>query len=111
MPNVVPEEAAQSCVTLRAHDLNGSGTAVAVHARVLMVLSIAASHVALPGSTDLEATQAYNMTTVRALREFASGTLILLPQVPFIHQIASECSHPRRVAVSVCAHKCYLRPC
>jgi hypothetical protein len=62
-----------------------------------MVLSIAASHVVLAGSTDLDATQAHNMMTARALREFASGTLILLPQVPGIHQIASECSHPHRL--------------
>ena len=111
VPKQVPEEEAQSSVTLWAHDLNGSGAAAAVHARVLVVLSIAASHVALPGSTDLEATQAHNMTTVRAYREFASGTLFLLPQVPGIQQIASECSHPYRVAVSVGARTCYLLPC
>ena len=75
-----------------------------------MVLSIAASHVVLPGSTDLETTQANKTTTVRALREFVGGLLILLPQVPGIHQIASECSHPRRVAVSVGAHEWYLLP-
>ena len=89
MPKQILEEEVQSSAIAWAHDLNGSGAAAAVHARVLMLLSIAASHVVLPGTTDLETTQANNTTTLRALREFASGTLILLPQVPSTHQVAS----------------------
>ena len=79
VPNQILEEEVQSSVIVRAHDLNGSGAAAAVHARVRMALQIAASHVVLPGSTNLETTQASKTTTVHALREFASGTLIMLP--------------------------------
>ena len=111
VPKQIVEEEVESSVIAWSHDLNGCGAAAAVHSRVLMALSILASEVALPGGSDLETTQANKITSVRALCHFAGGTLILLPQVPSINQIASECSHPHRVAVSVGAHKCYLLPC
>ena len=57
LPQQAPEAEVQITATLWAHDLNGSGAAVAVHARVRTVLSIVATHVALPGPNDLEVMQ------------------------------------------------------
>jgi hypothetical protein len=75
-----------------------------------MALSVAAAQLTLPGTQDLEVVQADKRTMVRAARDFASGTLLLLPQVARMQQIASQRSHPHKVAVSVGAQTCCLTP-
>ena len=82
-----------------ARDLNGSGLVAALRGRVLMALSLAAAHLTLPGPQDLEVVQADKSTTMRAARDFASGTLLLRPQVLGMQQIPGQCSHPHKVAV------------
>ena len=54
LPQHAPEADLQTNVTPWAHDLNSCGAASAEYARVLTVLAIVASHMALPGSIDLE---------------------------------------------------------